>query len=107
MSWKLASADHVLALDLNVGDGPLNGTLTFEGKSFGVSGAWAASGVAGRAASAFGLSGVLGGDRPTYIAATGIMTGPGAAPTQIEIQADVASSADGSINQYKGVLLPA
>jgi len=107
MSWKLASSDHVMALELNVGDGPLNGTLTFEGQTYGVSGAWAASGVDGRAASAFGLSGATGGDPATYIAATGIMTGPGPAPTQIDIQASTSSSADGTINEYKGILLPA
>ena len=107
MLWKLASTDRVLAVDLNVDDGPLNGTVTFEGQSYSVSGAWAAGGVDGRMASAFGLSGVLSGDKPAYIAATGIMTGPGDAPAQIEIQAYTSSSADGSMKEYKGVLLRA
>lgn len=108
MSWKLASSDHVVALELNVGDdGPLTGTLTLNGNSYGVTGEYAASGVEGRAASPFGLSGVIGGDMPAYIAATGIMTGPGAAPTQIQIQAFTSSSADGTITEYKGILLPA
>jgi hypothetical protein len=106
MSWKLASADHSLALDLDVGDGPLNGTLTFDGKVFTVFGSWAASGVDGRTASAFGVSGQTTADPLVYVAATGIMTGQNA-PTQINILVDASSSADGTINHYEGVLLPA
>lgn len=107
MSWKLASADHSLALDLNVGDGSLNGTLTWDGNVFGVSGSWAASGISGRNASAFVISGQTPGNIPVYLAATGIITGQTDTPTQININADESASADGTINHYEGVLLPA
>jgi hypothetical protein len=105
MSWKLASPDHSVTLELNVANGSLSGTATFNAKTYGVSGG--ASGVAGKTASAFGLTGGSNEGRPSFVAATGIMTGSNDAPTQIEIQLDVSSSADGTINQYQGVLLPA
>ena len=105
MSWKLSSPDHSVTLELNVAGGSLSGTATFNAKTFVVSGA--ASGVAGKTASAFGLLGGSNEGRPSFVAATGIMTGSTDAPTQIEIQLDVSSSADGTINQYQGVLLPA
>jgi hypothetical protein len=107
MSWKVASPDRSIVLDLNVADGPLNGSLTWDGKVFNVSGSWAASGVDKRNASAFAVSGQIPGDKPIYVGATGIMTGSADAATQIKIQVDASSSVDGTINHYEGVLLPA
>jgi len=100
-----------MALDLNAADnGALNGALTYAGASYNVAGGWDAAGsVPGRNYSAFS---VVGGtpkktDVPNWISASGIMAGPGAAPTQINIQADVSSSSDGSLKHYEGVLVPA
>jgi len=97
MSWKLASSDHTLTLDLAEGNGSLNGTVSFGGKTYGVTG--------GLAASTFGLSGRTNEDPPIYLAAVGTVKGSSDTPTQVHIQVDVASSADGTINQYQGELL--
>lgn len=109
-TWKLASADNIVALDLNVSDdGPLNGTLTYEGRMYPVTGAWAASdSVLGRNASAFSLSGRTQDlpDVPNFIAASGIMAGSGTDPTRIDIRVGVTSSSDETLNNYSGVLIP-
>ena len=105
--WKLTSLHHTVSLDVVASDdSPMKGTLTFQGKTYSVSGAWAASGVLGRKASAFGLSGGTPEANPTFIAATGIMTGDGPAPARIDIQIDTASSPDGTREKYKGALFP-
>ncbi|HME09345.1 MAG TPA: hypothetical protein VKG25_19960 [Bryobacteraceae bacterium] len=110
-TWKLASSDHALTLDLNTSGAQnevLSGTLVYEGKSYSVAGGWAASGsLPGRNASAFAVSGGTAIAVPDYLAATGIMIGLGDSPTRIEIQVDTSSSADGKFQHYKGVLLPA
>ena len=105
--WKLASADHTVSLNVNAmdadpHDGEMNGTITYKGTIYNVSGGWAASGFA-RHATAFGLSGASQG---TFIAATGIMTGPSTAPARIDIQVDLSSTSDGTIEDYKGALFP-
>ena len=107
-SWKLASADHTLAVNLVAdGNGPLNGTLTFNGGTYPVAGGWSASGsITGRKYSAFSLQGQTQRDVPNWIAAAGIMTGPGDAPEKIDIQIDVTFSADGIFRHYSGVLVP-
>lgn len=109
-SWKLASHDHSLKLDLQTagtGDEVLHGTLVYKGISYGVAGAWAASGsLPGRNFSAFSVSGNNGDMAPNWIAAAGIMTGPGTAPTRIDIQVGVSSALDGSLIHYSGLLLP-
>ncbi len=109
--WKLASSDHTMALDLNAADnGALNGALTYAGASYNVAGGWDAAGsVPGRNYSALSVSGRTPSlpDVPNWISASGIMAGAGAAPTQINIQADVSSSSDGSLKHYEGVLVPA
>lgn len=109
-TWKLASRDNALTLDLDVSDsGVLNGTLTYEGTRYPVTGAWAASdSVLGRNASAFSLSGRTQGlpDVPNFIAASGIMTGPSTNPIKIDLQVDTSSSSDGTFHLYKGVLFP-
>lgn len=111
-SWKLVSTDHTLALNLDANDenGALNGSLIYEGTRYPVTGAWAASGsIGGRNASAFARSGRTQTmpDVPSFLAAAGIMTGPGASPTRVDIQVDSSSSADGGFRHYQGVLLPA
>jgi hypothetical protein len=106
--WKLASADRRYSVALEEADnGALNGALIFDGTTYAVGGAWAASGsLPGRNFSAFAVAGSTQQAVPSYVAATGLMTGPGTAPTQIDIQMDVSSSSDGSVNHYKGTLLP-
>ncbi len=108
--WMLASSDRTMVLELNAADdGALNGTLTYLWAVYSVAGGWDAAGsIPGRNYSAFSLSGRTTPlpDVPNWISASGIMTGPGAAPTQITIQADVASSSDGSLRPYEGVLIP-
>lgn len=109
-SWKLASSDNALALDLNANDdGAISGSVTHDGREYPVTGAWAASGsIPGRNASAFALSGrtQTTPDVPNFLAAAGIMTGPGNNPTRIDIRASVSSSSDGSLSYYSGALIP-
>ncbi len=110
LPWKLASTDSTVLLALDAsGDGPLKGTLTFKGVRYPVTGVWAASGsIPGRNASAFSLAGRTVGlpDVPSFIAASGIMSGPGAHPTQIDLRVGVSSSSDGTLTHYSGVLFP-
>jgi phospholipase C len=109
-TWKLATPDYSVTLNLNAADnGALNGTLTFQGTSYNVAGGWDAAGsVPGRNYSAFSVSGRTPGlpDVPNWIAAAGIMTGPGNAPSKIDIRVGVSSSADGTLKRYSGVLVP-
>ena len=111
MAWRLASSDHAAAVDLVAGDsGSLSGTLTVGDRTYPVSGGWSASGsITGRNYSAFSLSGrtQTQPDVPNWIAAAGIMTGPGAAPEKIDIQINETFSSDGTFRHYSGVLVPA
>lgn len=107
-SWKLASHDRILTLELETagsGDEILHGTLTYQGMTYGVSGTWAASNSVIKY-SAFSVAGNDGLSAPTWIAAAGIMTGPGTAPERIDIHLSLSSTSNGSLVQYDGVLLP-
>lgn len=107
-SWKLASADRFMAIELDAGDnGSLNGTFTCAGKTYPVSGGWSASGsLPGRNYSVFSFSGRTQTlpDVPDWVAVVGVMTGPGNAPQSIQLQATVSSSANGTVQQYNGTL---
>jgi hypothetical protein len=107
--WRLASSDHRCSVALEADDnGPLSGALTYDGQTYNVSGGWDASfSIPGRNFSAFSVFGRTGNTIPDFVAATGIMTGAGTAPTQIAIQLDVSSSNDGTIQHFKGVLVSA
>lgn len=107
--WRLASSDRRCSVALEANDnGPLSGALTYEGQTYNVAGGWSASfSVPGRNFSAFSLFGRTGNSIPDFVAATGIMTGAGTAPTQIDIQLDVSSSNAGTTEHYKGVLVTA
>jgi hypothetical protein len=110
--WKLVSQDRTLTLDLNTSDdtGATNGTLVYQGRVYVVAGGWDASGsVPGRNFSAFAVSGRTTGlpNVPNWIAATGIMTGPGSSPAQIDIQVNMSSSAAGTFSDYAAALFPA
>lgn len=106
--WKLVSSDQRCSVAFEVTDnGALNGALIYENKSYNVGGGWDASySLPERHFSAFAFFGRTGNSIPDFVAATGIMTGPGTAPTQIDIQVDVSSSNDGTLKHYKGVLVP-
>ena len=106
--WKLASASPPLTLDVNAGDeGPLNGTFTTALGTYPVSGSWAASdSLPGRNASAFSFSGAVGDPAPTFVAAVGIMIGPGPSPLQINLRMSESSSANGGLTESEATLLP-
>lgn len=105
--WNLANSKDNVSIALNVdGTGVVNGTINFKGASYNVSGGWDASGsMPGRNASAFAVSGGNGLAAPTWISSSGIMDGPGNAPTKVTLTMDLAGS-DGSLLQYWGELLP-
>ncbi len=106
--WKLASASPPFTLDVSAdGNGGLNGTFVTALGSYPVSGSWAASGsIPGRNASAFSFSGTAGNPN-TFIAAVGIMTGPGGSPVRIDLRVSESSSGDGSLTESAATLLPA
>jgi hypothetical protein len=109
--WTLQSADPPARLDVDAGDnGPVAGTLTVGAATFPVSASWAASfSLPGRNASAFSLSGAVspaGSAATAFVAAAGIMDGPGTSPVQITIRVFVSSSGDGTMTSYDLVLLP-
>src|ERR1700736_3944342 len=106
--WTLVSEDPPARLDVDAGDGgAVAGTLNVGETTFPVSGIWAASGsIPGRNASAFSFSGAIGDTATTFVAAAGIMTGPGPSPTQVAMRAFVSSSWDGTLTSYDLVLLP-
>lgn len=108
--WNVANSDFTLVLDVEAfddgpQDGNMVGTIIYQGTLYSVHGGWAASGP-GRAASAFYLVGWSNADQPNYIAATGIMTGPGNAPIQVDLRMGFAASSDGNLSEYDEVLLP-
>jgi hypothetical protein len=108
MAWKLGNSDRTLVLDVNASDdGPVNGTLTYRGSSCQVAGGWAASfSVTGRNFSAFAVTGHTPDPGPIFVAASGIMTGPGDKPENIDIQVTLTSCGDGSVTRVRQTLLP-
>lgn len=109
MSWNFASSDRSVALNFQAdGDtGRVLGTLTVAEGAFIVFGSWVASGSLGtgnlRPYSAFSVS--TKSDPNKNLAATGIVAGPGGAPTRIDIQVDTVSFADGTSHHYPQVSL--
>ena len=110
MAWRLANGDRTVTVDLNAGDsGSLNGTLTVSDRIYPVSGGWSASGsLPGRNYSAFSVSGRTQNlpDVPNWVAAAGIMIGPGGAPERIDINLGETFSSDGKFNRFSGSLFP-
>ena len=108
--WNLATPDRRYGVTLQASDeGALSGTLIFEGTRYTVVGGWDAQfSLPGRNFSAFSLSGYIeqGTDAPSYIASAGYMYGSSGAPDGINILMDVSSSANGSVEQFRGVLNP-
>lgn len=81
---------------------PENGTYNHQSTLYNVSGTWTASysqNQPDKKFTVFSLSGSDGADLPTFIAATGTMTGPGNAPTAIRIKVNTASSQFGTLTQ--------
>jgi hypothetical protein len=106
--WKLASANPPLTLDVSADDnGGVNGTFVTALGSYAVSGSWAASGsLPGRNASAFSFSGTANGPVNTFVAAVGIMIGPGPSPAQINLRVSESSAGNGSLTESTATLLP-
>lgn len=112
--WVLGSEEHAdgtrdVTIDFNNDDstGQMSGSLVFKGRTYGISGSWAASGsVPGRNASAFGLYGVCQEGATDFVGVVGIMTGPGGSPQSILMNLDRASSGDGEQFGWDGELLP-
>lgn len=106
--WNLAS---ILRLDVDAQDnGAVGGKFTYQGVTYPVTGEWRASGnQSGGVYSVLRVTGQTGVEDPAdllYIAASGIVYGPGNAPTQIDIQGAVTSSLHGTIESFNRVLLP-
>lgn len=107
--WNLQNADGTIVLRLEENDatGAMSGTLASDGSTYTVQGGWSASGsVPGRLASVFALRGSDEADAPTWIAASGVMMGPGAAPQRITLSISIASGHDGSLRRKNAELTP-
>ncbi len=118
MAWYLGSIiidrrkhlrEVILRVDASGTTGNMKGTIEFQilGITYSVTGEWAASGsVPGRNASAFVLSGNNGAAAPNFVAAAGLMQGPGNAPESITINLIVSSSSAGDIKTWQEILNP-
>lgn len=88
-------------------NGNVSGNLTLQGVPFAVTGNWAASGsVPGRNHSAFAVWGYNQSGPTEYIAAAGIMIGPGDAPTSIDMNLFRVDTGKGRQFVWDGLLLP-
>ena len=109
--WNLASADGTLTLSLTANDdnGAIQApsTVWFHGNAHNVTGSWIASNAGLAVATAFALSGnTQTSPNPLFLAASGIVIGPGSNPTSISISATQASSGDSDQKQYTAELFP-
>lgn len=110
-NWNLGSKDGTLSISLTADDENGNiqspSTAWFQGIAYPVTGRWVASAPGRAAASAFSFSGETPTvPNPLFLAASGIMVGPGPSPTSISLVATKANSADSRQEQYQGELLP-
>lgn len=108
-NWNLENADGTMVLHLQEDDatGAMQGVIAHDGTSYNVRGGWSASGsVPGRTASVFSVAGSDGAAAPTWLAASGVMTGPGSAPQRIDLRVTTASSPDGTLERYSEELTP-
>lgn len=88
---------------------PAGATYTQQTIAYPVSGAWVASysqNQPDKKFSVFSLSGNDGAVLPTFIAADGVMTGPGDRPAEIRIKVNTASSQYGTLTQDSLSLFP-
>jgi len=109
-NWNLASADGTIAISLTCvgenGNIQAPSTVWFQGVAYQVVGRWVASAPNHANASAFYIGGETAVPNPLFLSASGIMVGPGTAPTSISISVTQASSADSSQQQCEGELYP-
>lgn len=107
-AWKLVNANPHVTLDVTASDaGLIAGSLTSGANVYTVAGSWAASNsMPGRHASVFSVAGATTASAPCFVAAVGIMKGPGSAPASIDLQVVESSSADGSVVEHRVTLLP-
>jgi hypothetical protein len=107
-TWTLSSLDGEVTMRVNVGgSGAVSGTLSV-GNEFTVNGQWAASGVDGRTASAFEVTGrhAVSPGAEDLLAAAGIMTGPGHWPQMINVSGNIASISEYKNTPFQAKLLP-
>ena len=109
-NWNLASVDGTVTLSVTAsGYGPVDGNMTIFGIDYGVGGEWAASGsLPGRNASAFSVAGSYqtSPSVPNYLAAAGLMQGPGAWPISVTIAGNVAPASALGMRNFNETLLP-
>lgn len=113
-NWELGSKPYSdgsrdVAINFLTDDatGAVTGQLWFKKMLFTVGGNWAAAGsVPGRNYSAFAIWGADSAGATDYVAATGIMTGPGNAPQSIDLNLIRVETGNGSQYGWDGQLLP-
>jgi|GEM_PF-6637217 len=110
--WLMASTDGSVTMAMNVdGNGGVGGTLTVDGAEYNVGGNWAASGsLPNRNASDFGI---VGFHKPNpaqsatnYLAAAGVMTGPGGWPLKVQISGNIAPIGNWHNAPFSETLIP-
>jgi hypothetical protein len=109
-NWNMASEDGTIAISLTCVDENGNiqapSTVWFQGVTYQVIGRWVASAPGRANASGFYFGSETAAPNPLFLAASGIMVGPGPSPTSIAISVTQASTADSSQQQYEGELYP-
>jgi len=108
IAWSLCSLDGRVQSEIMVGGGGgVMGYLTIDNR-FVISGHWAASGVQGRAASAFEFTGhyEVAPDAWDLLAVAGTMTGPAHFPQKIELSGNIASISEYKNTPVQATLLP-
>lgn len=109
-NWNLASIDGKIAMSVTAGgNGGVDGAMTVYGLKYGIGGEWAASGsVAGRNASAFSVAGSYqtAPSVPNFLAAAGIMEGPGQWPISVKIAGNVAPAGVQGDRNFGVTLIP-
>lgn len=102
-TWKLTSVDRILTVNLDVQtDGKLNGTISYRGLEYPVSGVWSPT-TDGR--TAFALHGSAG-TVPRYVSASGFAEGVVTAPTAMDVSMAFASTGGGVPEAYSATLTP-
>jgi hypothetical protein len=104
---KDGTRDCTIVFHNNDEIGAVKGKIVFHGKTYEVTGSWAASGSEpDRKFSAFAVAGSDGQLAPDYIVATGTMTGPGRRPENLQMSVTLTSTVTGRMLGWEDMLYP-
>ncbi|NNC73040.1 MAG: hypothetical protein HKN78_09215 [Sphingomonadaceae bacterium] len=108
-SWPTRAGWREVTIDVQTddADGSVRGTLVYDNVEYVIVGNWAAAGsYPVRRHSALALWGTNEEDATVYVAAIGIIDGPGNAPERIDMNLNRSSTVTGEQMAWHGKLLP-